>query len=609
MALTRLVNCKQYAANNYIVEDPDPTKNRIFIENQAFDVDTLTPRFNEFYAGQDTSNLQASYIPLAGYYQYPQIYTQNRFAFFLNYITRASATEASPGHADNWFVCLDYDNYKPNYYVKSSTGVVVGQYYNSYSASDARGDTFIGNDLSGIPTYRNLTSTTYSLLFFEDPNESNHWWGCRRTASSGMTFGKFKVTPSAVPTFTAQRAQNRQCFFIGKNEDESMMVAEHYAPSGSLDIYEYTMVDALAPTLRYNFYSDASNQYFYQYPSNIIHEGQYNKVFYQACWQQVYGAWDTTYDREEEQRILFYRYSWNPKTKEIVRANCTLTHPAGTDSYDYICKGHVTTSTSPTAYYSQYDNPFFYKVHQFQTGGRRFITLLFCDRSGGNYWSEHWTTYRSQKRNRWITYEVNANNNTQLTYHSFIDWEMSRQVPRYYMPISRDGSQLLVTRGENWTGTLSFNVDKGWVAHNIVEVTATGFAIDTAGRIYLTSNSLGTQYESTTNLYDYGESEGYTVIDIYQPTKATVVAITPPATTDFIYTGSDISSSILVNVRNYLNTRLAVNVKLVISGSNMKFTSNNSQEITVTTLTNGPLTVPVTITGGGKPVITANVVL
>lgn len=87
MALTRLVNCKQYGANNYIVEDPDPTKNRIFIENQAFDVDTLTPRFNEFYAGQDTSNLQASYIPLAGYYQYPQIYTQNRFAFFLNYIT------------------------------------------------------------------------------------------------------------------------------------------------------------------------------------------------------------------------------------------------------------------------------------------------------------------------------------------------------------------------------------------------------------------------------------------------------------------------------------------------------------------------------------------
>jgi hypothetical protein len=41
----------------------------------------------------------------------------------------------------------------------------------------------------------------------------------------------------------------------------------------------------------------------------------------------------------------------------------------------------------------------------------------------------------------------------------------------------------------------------------------------------------------------------------------------------------------------------------------MKFTSNNSQEITVTTLTNGSLTVPVTITGGGKPVITANIVL
>ena len=41
----------------------------------------------------------------------------------------------------------------------------------------------------------------------------------------------------------------------------------------------------------------------------------------------------------------------------------------------------------------------------------------------------------------------------------------------------------------------------------------------------------------------------------------------------------------------------------------MRFTNNNSQEITVTTLTNGPLTVPVTITGGGKPSITANIVV
>jgi hypothetical protein len=177
------------------------------------------------------------------------------------------------------------------------------------------------------------------------------------------------------------------------------------------------------------------------------------------------------------------------------------------------------------------------------------------------------------------------------------------------MPISRDGSQLLVTRGENWTGTLSFNVDKGWVAHNIVPVTATGFAMDTTNRIYLTSNSLGSQYESGVNLYDYGECEGFTVIDIYQPSKATVVTITPPATTDFVYSGSNISSSITVNVRNHLNTRLATNVKLVISGSNMRFTSNNSQEITVTTLTNGALTVPVTITGGGKPSITANIVV
>ena len=608
MATVRLVNCKQYAAGNFIVEDPDTSKGRIFIENQAFDVENLTPLFGQFYNNNDTSNLQSSYAPLAGYYQYPQIYTQNRFAFFLNYITRAGATEASPGHADNWFVCLDYENYKPNYFVKSSTGLIIGQYYNGYTSTTARGDTFLGYDLAGIPTYRDLVSATYSLLFFEDPNEVNSFWGIRRTSSTGMNFGKFKVAPSSAVTFTNQRGVNRQCFFIGKNDDDTMMVAEHYAPSGSLDIYEYTMVDALAPILRYNFYSEASNQYFYQYPSNIRHDEKYSKVFYQACWQQVYGAWDTT-RREEEQKLLFFRYNWNPKTKQIVRSKCTLAFPAGTDSTDYITKGHVITATSPTAYYSQYDNPFFYKPHQFQIGDRRFVTLLFCDRSGGNYWSEHWTDYRSRRRNRWITFEIDQSDDTILTYHSFIDWEHPRMVPRYYMPINGFGSQLLVTRGENWTGTLTFNLEKGWVPHNITPVTATGFAIDTAGRIYIISNSYGSQYDNGANLYDYGESEGYSVIDIYQPNKIGLVSITQDSNTSLLFTGNNISSNVYVSAWSENNERMVTDVKLVITGKNMKFSNNDAQQITVTTSSAGTVTVPITITGPGMQIISGNMVM
>ena len=64
MATVRFINAKQYGTANFIVEDPDPSKNRIFIENQAYDVNTLTPRFNEFYAVNDTSNQQSSYLPL-----------------------------------------------------------------------------------------------------------------------------------------------------------------------------------------------------------------------------------------------------------------------------------------------------------------------------------------------------------------------------------------------------------------------------------------------------------------------------------------------------------------------------------------------------------------
>ncbi len=41
----------------------------------------------------------------------------------------------------------------------------------------------------------------------------------------------------------------------------------------------------------------------------------------------------------------------------------------------------------------------------------------------------------------------------------------------------------------------------------------------------------------------------------------------------------------------------------------MVFAINNSQQITLNTSTSGPITVPVTITGGGNPIITGNVVL
>jgi hypothetical protein len=244
-----------------------------------------------------------------------------------------------------------------------------------------------------------------------------------------------------------------------------------------------------------------------------------------------------------------------------------------------------------------------------QVGNRRFVTLLFCDRSGGNYWSEHWGFYRTRRRNRWITFEIDQNDDTILTYHSFIDWENPRMVPRYFMPINTSGTQLLVTRGENWTGTLSFNVEKGWVAHNVVPVTATGFAVDTTGRIFLISNSLGSQYESTANLFDYGESEGYSVIDIYNPSKIALISITPPANTYLSYNGSNLSSNLSVSAWNYSNERMNVEVKLVISGKNMVFANNNSQQITLNTSTSGPITVPVTITGGGNPIITGNVVL
>jgi hypothetical protein len=88
-----------------------------------------------------------------------------------------------------------------------------------------------------------------------------------------------------------------------------------------------------------------------------------------------------------------------------------------------------------------------------------------------------------------------------------------------------------------------------------------------------------------------------------------LVTITPPANTYLTYSGTNLSSNVTVSAWNYNNERMNVAVKLVISGKNMMFANNNSQQITLYTSTDGPITVPVTITGSGMPVITGNVVI
>lgn len=83
------------------------------------------------------------------------------------------------------------------------------------------------------------------------------------------------------------------------------------------------------------------------------------------------------------------------------------------------------------------------------------------------------------------------------------------------------------------------------------------------------------------------------------------INITSP-TSSYSYSGTSISSSVNVEARNYLGSRVAVPTRLTIEGTSATFTSNGLSYIDVTTTTSSLLNVPITITNGGFTRIVAS---
>jgi hypothetical protein len=83
------------------------------------------------------------------------------------------------------------------------------------------------------------------------------------------------------------------------------------------------------------------------------------------------------------------------------------------------------------------------------------------------------------------------------------------------------------------------------------------------------------------------------------------INITSP-TSSYSYTGTSISSSVNVEARNYLGSRVAVPTRLTIEGTSATFTSNGLSYIDVTTTTSSLVNVPITITNGGFTRIVAS---
>lgn len=139
------------------------------------------------------------------------------------------------------------------------------------------------------------------------------------------------------------------------------------------------------------------------------------------------------------------------------------------------------------------------------------------------------------------------------------------------------------------TATGTMHVSSGWQSKFSSSVRARGYGVDTLGRLWITTRTLGS---------------GYTEIHMISnslPTRITVELDSSAGgtSTEYTYSGTDINTYLNVDAYDVYGNRVVSSVTLQIDGYSVVF-SGNATVTTVTTSASATTQVPVIITGPGQ---------
>ena len=591
-----LCNVKNHPATmNFVHEDPDVDRNRIFIEHMGMDVLTLNPRFGEFFSNVNNVGVQDPQGGAEDTYQRPVMQTVNGMYSWGVWSNEMRWNENVPGVADPWFCSLDYTFNPGRELLKTSTGLIIVQQFSSYSGDNLLATIWIGTDMAGIPTYQADNNGEFGIYFYEDPLRPNEFY-CIRPDVNTHHLGKMLFTPNSTPVFTSARSQTTaNVFFVGRNTDGTCTFQEVNGLTQNSEFYRLPSTGNAQLVGTYNVNSPGT-AWHYCWSSNIRTTSPSRSVFYQGTWENTASA-----DQDQYKNAIFHRFIHNPTTGIVEGSPCTVIYPDGTRHTDY------QTCALYTAAEAAWNlNAWYYKCHQFTISGTNYLTFYYVSKSQHRYWGNQVNSNSRDKQNRWVTFTIGTGENDNvLTYHS--TWEFTggtRTFPRYMAPIDTSGTQLLYVKNDT-VATLSFDVIRGWFEHDVEEIHVRSYCIDSVGRIYLATTGMKSAYETGAENWNHSGGTGYHQIWLYEPSRPTVITV-EPAVTQYVYQGSNISSSLIVNARDFTGTRISVPIKLTIGGGNVTF-DDGSVNTTVTTDSTTSTSVAILIKGGGRPTITASV--
>lgn len=639
MAIIKTIK-NAYWATAILYEDPVPGATNMFIQHDAYDKTSLAPQF-DVAMNWNTLGTYSWYVPATGQ-------NHSGFGVSTNYITSASATlpgtagyggagpdslltgvlqlngeathvrhrvfgVAAGDYRQNLdiapFVSMDSTR-RPkatNYFTDGTNNIVMGVYHhNGTTAAEPASYTcryWIKTNTNSEDlvnsNYVNASSTLPGLLggltgnyqmwpLYRNPTTNNIVWGGQTAifttpnvivpySMRGLIQGP---AFSAAPTFIApvtSTALSNSSQFVGVSSADGYAI---FLQNSALNDYTqnfYKLVDTATQTVTNTVLTSVTaiptaagsssgadrlltfGGNLPKYASSTFAETGSVSGFYLPFIDNV-GTYQPFY------------YQWNRSTDAFTRnSNVTVTYASGTFASYF---GVDTQSQTATGNVFGMNRLLWNET--FTYSGTRYV--LFGQLHGGGGIYDGTPTQRT-----FVCYSVNAADPKLLTYHSSLVVPLTPKNIVWLNDarttvgiITHTNFYVYAFNGTTWTQTVNLPYQMSAVGR------------DNTGRIWAT---------------DVGPL-GQGRLHLISPTTPVTITVTP-ASTNYSYAGAPITSSVAVNAYNNSGSRIAVAVKLVISGASMTFASSNLT-VTVTTSASADTTVPIYITNGGVSNIIAS---
>jgi len=524
-----------------VIEDPNPKRNRVYINNLAFDKDTLEaiatpedgiPGF--FFTPTSTTDETISVSAGPNWYDWPIILTTNKFG--ISYSDSRQNWPSRIGSWDPWLLFLDYNAIQSRTFYNQLTDYTYIFYPRDMTTTNMRQDIWIGQDLDLSASYRTTTDDKYLVpAILRDDNQ----WIALDQNYYGTTI-VWTSFNSAVPGITQITYNDRLQHFVLGNDDfgRSWFLEVH----GGTHAYTVQVVgmntlasgtqitSSLLPSIT-GGYSNVINQF----PSNFIPNNSKRKVFYSSHYNT-------------SASLAPRRFVWDQSKGTIEYSICNLTYANVGDTfgtYGQVC------SDSTTNYSDYGTNSWFIKPHVFVKSGKYYITFCNVEKSQPFFRSERWLA--NDKQRTWLTYEIDSTDDNNLIFHSVISWATVDDMPKMFLPMNSDGDRLLVFQ-TNRIAEIIFIPNQGWSVKKITSLDVRGYGIDSTGRIYLATRS-GAQPWSNGGTADSQVHNGYNNIYTYDSNVPDNVEVLFSSAT-YNYTGTPINTNLIINTNNRLPTRL-----------------------------------------------------